>query len=210
MNKVIEDLNWRYAVKEFDATKKLTREQMDTILESLRLSASSFGLQPWKFVIVEDQSLKEKLVEFSWNQRQVADAAELIVLCAPARFDVENVDLFIKDIIKTRNVEPESVKGYGDMMKGFLSRLNDESKRAWIKDQIYIALGQLLSTCAALRIDSCPMEGFMPDKYTEVLGLADKGLLPIVVCPIGYRSDNDKYAELKKVRYPIEDVVVRI
>lgn len=210
MSNVIEDLNWRYATKEFDPSKKLTSEQMDTLLETLRLSASSFGLQPWKFVVVKDQALREKLVEASWNQRQVADAAELIVLCAPAKFGEEDIDRFLESIVKTRNVEAESIKGYGDMMKGFLSRMDEDGKRAWMKDQIYIALGQLLSACATIRVDSCPMEGFMPDEYTEILGLADHGLEPVVVCPVGFRSTNDKYAQLAKVRYSKEEVVVTI
>ncbi len=207
---IIDDLNWRYAVKEFDPNKKVSKEDLETILESLRLSASSFGLQTWKFVVVETQELKDKLVEHSWNQRQVADATYTIVLCRPTSFGNDDVDRYVKSVAETRGQGVEELKGFRNMMVGFVAGMDEEKMFTWMKNQIYIALGNMLTTCAHLRIDSCPMEGFIPNKYDEVLGLTEKGLASVVVCPIGYRSTNDKYAEAKKVRFPLDEVVVRL
>ncbi|MCP4914675.1 MAG: NAD(P)H-dependent oxidoreductase [Oligoflexia bacterium] len=206
--KIIEDLNWRYATKEFDSSKKVSNEDLNTILDSLILSPSSFGLQTWKFVVVEKQDLKDKLLEHSWNQKQVVDASHVIVLCRPTTFGDAEVDKFLESTASHRGQDLESLKGYGDMMKGFLSRMDEEGKAQWMKNQVYIALGNVMTVCANMRIDACPMEGFIAPKYDEVLGLADHGLTSVVVLPIGYRADSDKYATAKKVRYSQEELVI--
>lgn len=208
--KIIEDLNWRYATKEFDSSKKVSDGDLNAILDSLILSPSSFGLQTWKFVVVEKQDLKDKLLEHSWNQKQVVDASHVLVLCRPTNFGDDDVEKFLASTAQTRGQDLESLKGYGDMMKGFLSRMDDNAKAAWMKNQVYIALGNVMTVCANLRIDACPMEGFIAPKYDEVLGLADHGLTSVVVLPIGYRADSDKYATAKKVRYTQEDLVIRM
>lgn len=210
MNNLIEDLNWRYAVKEFDTEKKLSDEDFNTLLESLRLSPSSFGLQPWKFVVVENNELREKLVEKSWGQKQVSQASHLIVLCRKNDLGDSFVDEFLDDIVKTRGGTREDIKGYEDVMKGFLSRMDDEKKANWANMQIYIALGQLMTTAAHMRIDTCPMEGFIKPQYDEILNLKDMGLSSVVVCPVGYRASTDKYATTAKVRFAMEDLVVKI
>ena len=208
---VLEDLNWRYATKEFDNTKILPQETLDTVYESLRLSASSFGLQPWKFVIVENKDLREKLLPSSWNQRQVVDASHLIVFCRPTSFGNDDIDRFLKSTAETRNVEMTTLEGYGNMMKGFVEgKTKSNELNTWMKDQIYIALGSLLSTCAQLRIDACPMEGFSAPDYDEILGLTALGLTSAVLCPIGHRAQSDKYATLAKVRYPLAEVMHKI
>ncbi|MDA8791843.1 NAD(P)H-dependent oxidoreductase [Bacteriovoracaceae bacterium] len=207
---IIDDLSWRYATKEFDSEKKLSNEQLNSLLESLRLSASSFGLQPWKFVVVDKQEQKEKLLAHSWNQRQVVDASHVIVLCRPTKFGEEDVIKFVKCTAEMRNQEIESLEGFKKVMVGFLSRMDEASINAWMKNQIYIALGSLLTVAAHLKIDACPMEGFIAPKYDEVLGLADHGLSSVVVCPVGFRNDKDKYASLAKIRYTQDETVLKL
>lgn len=207
MSDLITKLNWRYATKEFDATKKISEEQLETLQEALRLTASSFGLQPWKFLFITDQETKESLVEHSWNQPQVANCSHLIVMCAPTKFDDSNIDKLIASIMDHRGVDKESLEQYEGMMKGFLANFDEPTTEAWIKNQIYLALGSFLTACAIEGVDACPMEGFIPGEYDRILGLADKGLKSVVVCPIGYRSENDKYPALAKVRYLKSDVI---
>jgi len=205
--KIIEDLKWRYATKEFDTTKKVSDENMDILLDSLRLTPSSFGLQPWKFVVVRNEELRGKLVEASWGQKQVAEASHLIILCSPLDISEKDVDAYVDSVANERSVDRETLVGFRDMMVGFISRKDEKQRKEWMKNQLYIALGNLMTTCASLRIDACPMEGFLPSKYNEILGLKEKGLRPVLVCPVGYRSADDKYADIAKVRYTQEEVV---
>jgi nitroreductase len=209
MSKIIEDLNWRYACKEFDTTKKITDEDFDILLESLRLTPSSFGLQPWKFVIVENPKLREELVTASWNQRQVVEASHLIVLCAPTVLDEKFVTDYIAHTATTRGQEVSELDGYKKMLM-MIPNKTPEAQMTWSKNQIYIAIGNLMTVCASMRIDSCPMEGFQPAKYDEILGLTEMGLTSALVLPVGYRSENDKYSGLSKVRYSKEELVITI
>ena len=204
---IIEALNWRYATKEFDPSKKISDKDLDVITESLRLTASSFGLQPWKFLIISNQDVKNSLLEHSWGQKQVIDCSHHIVFCHPSNFTDENVDFFLQDTAKSRGQTLEELEGYGKIMKGFLSHQDETQKRIWMKDQVYIALGNLLTTCALMNIDACPMEGINQAKYNEVLGLSDKGLMSAVACPIGYRNNSDKYATSPKVRFAKSEVI---
>lgn len=208
--KILEDLRWRYATKEFDTSKKVSSEDLETLLESLVLSPSSFGLQPWKFVVVENQELKDQLLAHSWHQKQVTQASHVIVLCRPTTFGDTDIEAFIKSTAEARSQNPEDLKGYQDMMSGFLARMDDNQKNEWMKNQIYIALGNLMTVAAQMRIDACPMEGFIGPEYDKVLGLTEKGLASVVVCPVGYRAASDKYGELAKVRYSKEDLVIRL
>lgn len=203
---IIESLNWRYATKEFDASKKVSQENLDVIIESLRLTASSYGLQPWKFLIISNQKIKDSLLEHSWGQKQVVDCSHHIVLCHPKTLDDGNIDAFIASMAKARHQSLEGLKAYEQIMKGSLSNMNQSEKSAWMKNQVYIALGNLLTTCALMRIDACPMEGIVREKYDEILGLQGKGLASAVACPIGYRKETDKYASAPKVRFSKSDV----
>jgi len=209
MNKIIEDLNWRYACKKFDASKKISDKDFEIILESLRLTASSFGLQPWKFVVVKNVELREKLVAASWNQQQVKDASHLIVLCAPSYLDEKFVTDYVEDTAKTKNVDVSELAGFQKMLM-MIPNKKIEDQMIWSKNQIYIALGNLLNTCAQLRIDSCPMEGFKPSEYDQILGLGEFGLKSVLVCPVGYRDSADKYITQPKVRYPLNQLVIEI
>ncbi|MBT4791020.1 MAG: NAD(P)H-dependent oxidoreductase [Halobacteriovoraceae bacterium] len=209
MEKIIEDLNWRYACKQFDPNKQISENQLNTLLEALRLTPSSYGLQPWKFVVVENKDLREKLVTASWNQKQVRDASHLIVMCAPKTLDESFIDNYVSDTAKTRGQEPSDLAGFKKMLM-MIPNKSVEGQAAWSKNQIYIALGNLMTTCAQMRIDTCPMEGFKPKEYDEILGLNELGLTSVLVCPVGYRSDEDKYSGLSKVRYAKDDLTIRI
>ena len=209
MSNIIEKLNWRYATKKFD-TKKLSDEKLDILLESLRLSASSFGLQTWKFILVENTEIREKLVPASWGQQQVKDASHLLVFARPEKIDEKDVDVFITSIAEQRGVTTDSLAEYKAFISGFMSKMDEDQKAVWMSRQIYLALGNLLTVAAIEDVDTCPMEGFEPDKYDEILGLSEKGLKSVVVCPIGYRHADDKYSEIKKVRFSKEDIFITI
>ncbi len=207
---IVDDLKWRYATKEFDSSKKLSKQQLDDVLESLRLSTSSFGLQTWKFLVVEDSSVRQKLLEHSWNQKQVVEASHVLVLCIPTDFGNEHIEKFVKSMAQTRDVSLESLDGYKKMMEGFVSRKDEKALKVWMTNQVYISLGHLLTACASLKIDACPMEGFISKEYDRILGLGEKNLKSVLVCPIGFRSSDDKYANAVKVRFPKEDLFIHI
>lgn len=205
---VLENLHWRYATKKFDPTKKIPDSVWKTLEQSLVLSPSSFGLQPWKFFVVKSPEIRNQLLEHSWGQKQVVDASHLVVLAIKKDVDSEDVDRYIARMAEVRDVPQDSLQGLADMVKGYLQNppypLNVNE---WAARQTYIALGFYLTCAAMLGIDTCPMEGFVPAKYDEVLGLDKRGYHAVVVCPAGYRADDDKYATMAKVRYPTEDVV---
>jgi len=202
---ILEALRWRYATKKFDPEKKISADQWKALEESLVLTPSSFGLQPWEFVVVEDAEVREELVAHSWNQRQVADASHLLVIALRTDVDEAYVDRFVARVEEVRG-EP-GFSGYRDMMVGFIANLDAEGIVHWGKLQTYIALGQFMSVAAMLGIDTCPMEGFIAERYDEVLGFPERNLTTAVLCPAGYRSEEDKYSRLPKVRFRREDVI---
>jgi nitroreductase/dihydropteridine reductase len=199
-HKIIEDLNWRYATKKFDHSQKIKQEDLDTILEALRLVPTSYGLQPLKYLIIENDTLRSTLKAASWNQSQVTDASHLIVICCHIDTTNEDIDDNILLTSETRKIEFEKLAGYGEFVKKTISQLTLAEKTNWNEKQAYIALGVLLHTLAALRIDSTPMEGFDSEKYDTILNLTQQGLKSVLVCPIGYRSEEDNTQHLKKVR----------
>ena len=206
----IDALNWRYATKQYDPTRKLTPEQLDLLSEALRLSPSSFGLQPWKFIIVTDPELRTKLRAAAWNQAQITDASQVIVLCRKEGFGAADIEAFIKATAEARGQNVEDLAGYKQMMEGALLSRSAEQLAVWSSEQIYLALGVLLTACAAQDVDACPMEGFDPAQFDQILDLPAQGLRSVVVCAVGYRSENDKYASAAKVRFPKEEVIVRL
>jgi len=206
---ILEALEWRYATKQFDPKKKVSEKDLDELLKVLNLSPSSFGLQPWKFIVVTDQELRERLREAAWNQPQVTDASHLIVLCVRTDLNEGYIRNYIDSISRIRKVPREKLKGYEDTILGFRKALTAEQTLAWSKNQVYISLGFLLEACAMKRIDACPMEGFDPKKVDEILGLKEQNLTSAVLCPIGCRSKSDSHADEKKVRFDIKSVVVR-
>ena len=207
---LLETLSWRYAVKKFDAEKKLSEEQLQLLLEVLRLTPSSYGLQAWKFVVVENSDLRRELIKHSWNQDQVADASHLLVLCRKSSLNGEDVEQFVQEIAETRGVSTEELAGYENMMKVAVEGRTKDERAVWMEKQLYIALGNLMTACASLGIDSCPMEGFDAGAYDELLSLEEKGLNAVLVVPVGYRAEDDAYAPLAKVRKPLDELIVRI
>lgn len=205
---IVKSLNWRYATKKFDANKKLDKETYAKLEEAMRLSASSFGLQPWKFVVVTDPEIKKQLPAHSWGQMQPQECSHLVVISRNADIDEAYIDHYLDAVAATRGVTKESLATYGGMMKGFLK--NPIDKAAWMEKQCYIALGTLLTAAAVLGVDACPMEGFDAEAYDRILGLKEKGCRSVVVCPLGYRAEDDKYAHAAKVRFPAEEVVIKI
>lgn len=206
MHKLIEDLNWRYATKKFDPTKKISSDDLEVIKESLRLVPTSYGLQSMKFLIVESKEIREQLLLASFGQKQIVDASHLLVLCAYKDITPIHIDAYAENIANTRDHSVEAVAGYRDFIKRTVSSMSEEQKTAWNSKQLYIALGQLMTTCANLRIDATPMEGFNASKVDEILELNKKNLTSVLLCPIGFRHEDDDLQFAKKVRKSHNDL----
>lgn len=209
MTTILNDLQWRYATKKFDPKKKISEQDLHELLETLRLSASSFGLQPWKFIVITDAKLRKELQQHAWNQAQILDASHLLILCARTDVDEEYVRKYVQTLATARNLHVDTLKQYQDMMLGFVAHKDKAALIEWAKLQVYLALGSLLTVCAQKRIDACPMEGFDATAFDNILGLEKMHLTTTVLCPIGYRSVDDKYAIAVKVRFPLDEVVVK-
>lgn len=208
MTDILTALNHRYACKVFDPAKKIPADLWQQLEQSLILTPSSFGLQPWKFLIVQDQALREKLVPHAWNQRQVADCSHLIIMTVPKTLGEDYVDANITRMIEVRGGTADALMGFRKMVLGFRDGLEAKGGlETWAKLQSYIALGQFMLAASLMGLDTCPMEGFVPDKFDEVLGLEGTGYTTAVLCPVGYRSADDRYAELPKVRFEAKDVI---
>jgi nitroreductase len=202
---LLDALNWRYATKAFDASKLIPAETWSALEESLVLTPSSFGLQPWKFLVIQDKALRESLVPHAWNQPQIADCSHLVVMTVKKSLSVADIDAFIARIVEVRGGTADALLGYRKMMLG--SHEQGFMSTDWAKKQAYIALGQFMAACALLKIDTCPMEGFVAPKFDEILGLEAQGMTTAVLCPAGYRSADDKYAVIPKVRFAAKDVI---
>jgi len=210
MTMILDALNWRYATKVFDNTRKIAKEEIEEIIESFRLTASAYWLQTWKLLVVKNQWLKNALVEASWGQKQVADCSDLLVLCRLENIWDTEIDKHLDNVVKTRWVSRADLAWYENMMKWNIWSFTKEQKDSWASCQVYLALWNLLTVLALKKIDSCPMEGIMRYKYDEVLELKEKWLKTVLSLPIWYRSSEDKYASLKKVRFSMEEVVEEI
>ena len=206
MSNILENRNWRYATKKFDSDRKVSEQDLELLLEATRLSASSYGLQPYHVFVITDKEIREKLKPVSWGQSQITDASHLIVFANVTDFGEELLDSYVHNVSATRNIPKESLKGYGDFMKSKLLDLPADAKSSWTMKQVYIALGNLMQAAAELKIDTCPMEGFEADAYNKILGLDEKDLNATVVLPIGYRSQEDETQHYAKVRKPKEEL----
>lgn len=208
MSTILEDLSWRYATKKFDTTKKLSSKQIDLLKEGFNLTASSFGLQPVTLLVIEDAHLKEKLVVHAMEQQQVADASHLLVFCIQKNVDTTYVKKYFDRVQEVRHTPDEILKPFkAYLMEQFVTKDQAEMD-AWATKQAYLAMGNLLTICAMEKIDSCPMEGFIPSEFDSVLGLEKKGLQSVLIMPIGYRAEDDAFASFKKVRKPLAQAVI--
>jgi nitroreductase len=196
----IENQNWRYTTKKFDATKKISVTDLEFLKEAIRLSASSYGLQLYKIFIIENPAIRATLQPASWGQSQIVDASHLFVFAHTLDVQETHIDDYLANIAQTRNISLEAVKGYGDFMKSNLVGLPLEKKAIWTSKQTYLALGNLLNAAAELKIDVTPIEGFLSDQYNEILGLTAKGYAASVVAAVGYRHEDDATQHLAKVR----------
>jgi nitroreductase/dihydropteridine reductase len=203
---LIENLKWRYATKKFDSSKKISPGNLEKLKEAIQLSVSSYGLQLYKVLIVEDTSLREKLKHVSWGQDQITEASHLVVFCNYTNVKAKHVDDFLNMTAKSQDIEVENLSGYGDFMKSKINEMTKSESFYWTSRQTYFALGNLLNACAELKIDSCPMEGFEPEKYNDILGLSKQGLNAAIIATIGYRSNEDHTQNRPKVRKPFNEL----
>ncbi|MEI9960625.1 MAG: NAD(P)H-dependent oxidoreductase [Limisphaerales bacterium] len=208
---LLEALNWRYATKVFDATKKIPADVWQTLEQTLVLTPTSYGMQPYQFLVINNPAKRAALKPHSWNQGQVTDASHYVVFTARTEIKVADVDKYMNRVASVRKVPVDSLNAYrngiiGDVVNGARGKVAHE----WAARQAYIALGNLMTSAAMLGIDTCPMEGLSPTEYDKVLNLAGSGYATVMACAVGYRADSDKYAKLAKVRYELKDLVHQI
>jgi nitroreductase len=205
---LLEHLNWRYATKQFDPAKTIAPEIWTALEDALVLTPSSYGLQPWKFLIVTSPELKTQLQPFSWNQSQVTDCSHYVVFAIKKNLTAEDVDRFMSRTAELRGGTVDAMAGYRNLIvSDLVDGARSFSINQWSTRQAYIALGNFMTSAALLGVDTCAMEGIEPVNYDRVLGLSVKGFTAVVACAAGYRSDTDKYATLTKVRFPKSEVL---
>lgn len=207
---ILESLQKRYAVKKFDSTKYLPIEKIDILKESFNLTPTSYGLQPLKMLVIRDKELQAKLVPLSYNQQMIGDASDLLVLCAIEKIDEAYIRDYFEREKETRGTTDEMVKPFRDFLISNFGNMTQEQLHNWAVNQIYIALGNLMTVCAAEEIDACPVEGFVPSEYDKILNLSERGLKSVLVMPVGYRADDDVFATFDKVRKPLDESIFEL
>jgi nitroreductase len=209
-NFILDKLKWRYATKKFDASKEVSKEKIALLKEAFNLTATSYGLQPLKLIIISNKEIQNKLVEASMNQIQVKDASHVLVICIENKIDKHYIENYFNRVQQIRGTSDEIINPFKEyLIQSFAEKTSQEVK-SWMINQAYIALGNLLTVCALESIDACPMEGFIPNEYDNILNLSKKGLSAVLVLPIGYRASDDFFANLKKVRKGVPNVVIEI
>ncbi|MGO4911769.1 NAD(P)H-dependent oxidoreductase [Leeuwenhoekiella sp. W20_SRS_FM14] len=207
---VITSLKWRYATKKFNATRIVTEEKINILTEAFNLTATSYGLQPLKLVVISDKELQGRLLTASMNQRQVADASHLLVICIEKTVKAPFVTGYFDRVKELRNTPDLILKPFREMLENKFDTQPEAETRDWAVRQAYLALGNLLTVCAIEQIDCCPMEGFEPQKYDEILNLENYDLSSVLVMPVGYRAEDDMFADFKKVRRPQEETIIKL
>lgn len=209
-NTIIENLNWRYATKKFNAEKKIAKSDLEILKQAVRLSASSYGLQPYHVILVENEALRTKVKVAAYNQSQITEASELLIFANITDVGPKEVNDYIQNMASVRAIPTTSLKGFEDMMNNVVTGLTPEAKQNWTAKQTYIALGTLLSAAADLKIDATPMEGFNAEAVNEILNLKEKGLSATLIVTLGYRHEDDATQHLKKVRKPNEELFITL
>lgn len=203
---VIDALNWRYSVKQF-SDQTLQPWQVDQLLEATQLSPSSYGLQPYKVLVVTSHDVRERLVPFAFGQKQVAESSHLLVFATRTDIDTPLVDEYVS-LAKAKNgASPASLAGFAEMAKGAINSMNQAQRARWAEQQTFVALGNMITSAAMMKIDTCPIGGFEPDAFDRILGLKEKQLTSTVICPIGLRDENDKYGQYEKVRFDVSHLL---
>lgn len=210
MSTFLDHQNWRYATKKYDNSKKVSTADLDFLKEAVRLSASSYGLQLYKVLIIESDEVKAKLVAAAYGQTQVADASHIFVFASQTNVGNTEIDAYLKNASETRKLPIEALAGYGDFMKGTINPMPEDAKSIWTAKQTYIAMANLLSAAAELNIDATPMEGFNAAQFNEILGLDKLNLNATVIVPVGYRHAEDDTQHYIKVRKSNEDLFITI
>jgi len=205
---LLAQLNWRYATKQFDPARKISAQDWATLENALILSPSSYGLQPWTFIVINDHAMRERLFPATWNQRQILDCSHYVVFAVITKMTEDYIDNYIRRVIEVRGGTTDAMATYrnamvGDVVKGPRGAIAQE----WATRQTFIALGTFMTSAALMGIDTCPMEGFEPEAYDKILDLSAKGLASAVCCATGYRLATDKYGTRKKVRFKRDDVI---
>ncbi len=205
---IINSLEWRYACKKFDDTKIVPEEKITLLKEAFNLTATSFGLQPIKMGIIKNKELQQQLVAHSYGQQQVANASHILVLCIDDDTTLQDIDDYFNREKEIRGTSEDVIASFRKFLKdSFAEKSLDEKQQSAIF-QVYIVLGNLMTVCALEQIDTCPMEGFVPKKIDELLELNKRNLKSVLLLPIGYRADDDFMSKLKKVRKPLNDVII--
>lgn len=207
---IIESLNWRYATKRFDSNRKLSKNQVNILKNAFNLTASSYGLQPIKLIVISNQEIKNNLLESSFNQKQVIQCSHLFVICIETDIDESYIELYFKRVVDIRKTSAKVLESFKNSIINEFNDMSNTSIINWSKNQAYLALGNLMTVCAVEGIDSCPMEGFVPEKYNEILDLKSKNLKSVLVMPVGYRSVDDQFSSFKKVRKDINDNTIEL
>ena len=210
MNTFLEHQNWRYATKKFDVTKKISTEDLNTLKEAIRLSTSSFGLQPYKVIIVENPELRAQLQQAAWGQSQIVESSHLFIFANQINIGDAEVDAYVKNTSIVRDLPIDALAGFGDYMKGYIKPLTEDAKNIWTSKQTYLAMGNLLNAAAELKIDVTPMEGFVPAQVNEILGLDKLDLNACLIATLGYRHAEDATQHYKKVRKPNEELFITL
>ena len=208
MSDIIEQLEWRYAVKKFDASKKLSLEQIDKLKRAFNLTATSYGLQPIRLLVLEDKELQKNLVAHTYNQKQVGQASHVLVFCVETNIDGDYVKSYFERVKEIRGTSDETLNPFRDYLVEEFGKKDKKEIQEWATRQAYLAMGNLLTICALEEIDACPMEGFEPDAYNEMLDLKEKGLSAVLVLPVGYRAEDDMFAGFRKVRREMSKSII--
>lgn len=209
MSDLLNALNWRYATKSFDSTKKIPNEDIHKILEATRLSATSYGMQPFRVVLIQNEELKKKMLPLSYNQVQVVEAPFSLLFCAKKQFAEQDVDDMLQWMADGRGLTVESFLPYKQRVMQKVNSMTPERNFEWAARQCYIALGNVMTVIASMGYDSCPMEGIDAKAFDELFELEKLGLKSIFILPVGYRNQNDNYIQKAKIRVPLEDFVIR-
>jgi nitroreductase len=208
---IVDALNWRYATRKFDPARKIPAAEWNALEQSLVLAPSSIGLQPWKFYIITDPAMKERLMPAAWHQVQVVECSHFVVFTVRKNLGESHVDRHVARMAEVHGATVESLQKFRKMAVSNLDKARADGRLdTWQTHQVYIALGKFMACAAVMRIDTCPMEGFEPEKFDDILGLKTTDLTSIVCCAAGYRVADERYAQMKKVRFKTEEVVVRI